>query len=153
MTDMTAKQLGLLAALGSLALIAGAWTFEYFGYAPCQMCYWQRWPHYVAIGLGLVLLFKAHEIIYMLGSLAALITAAVGVFHTGVENGWWEGPSSCTGSGLGGQSGSDLLSTSGDLLIMCDQVSWSLIGVSMASWNAIFSAGLCLIWIAAAKRA
>jgi len=89
----------------------------------------------------------------MLGSLATFVTAAVGVFHSGVEKKWWDGPSSCTGGGLGGQSGAELLSTSGNLLIMCDEVSWSFIGISMASWNALFSFGLTLIWIAAAKRA
>ena len=148
----TAKNLGLLAAAGSLALIAGAWLFEAMGYAPCRMCYWQRWPHYAAIGIGALILVRPHQILYMLGSFAAFITSAVGVFHTGVEKKWWDGPSSCTGGGLSGQSGSDLLSTSGDLLILCDQISWSFIGISMASWNALFSAGLVFLWMGAVKR-
>ncbi|WP_420863549.1 disulfide bond formation protein B [Algirhabdus cladophorae] len=151
---MDARTLGLFAAGGSLLLIAGAWMFEFMGYPPCKMCHWQRWPHYIAIVLGVLIFLRPKEIYYLLGSTAAFVTSAVGVFHTGVEKGWWEGPSSCTGSGaLSGLSGADLLSTDGDFLVMCDQVSWAFLGVSMASWNAIFSAGLVLIWIAAAKRA
>ena len=35
-------ELTLIATLGSAALLIGAWTFQYSGYAPCQMCIWQR---------------------------------------------------------------------------------------------------------------
>ena len=37
------SQLGLLAVLGSGALLGGAYYFQYVvGLAPCEMCYWQR---------------------------------------------------------------------------------------------------------------
>ena len=145
----------LLAAGGSAALLLGAYTFQALGYAPCKMCLWQRWPHFAAVGLGAVALFYAPRLLAWLGALAAATTAGIGLFHTGVERGWWEGPTSCTGSGpgLGGLSGNDLLSTdAAPAVVMCDQVAWSLAGVSMASWNALFSLVLVCIWIAAARR-
>jgi disulfide bond formation protein DsbB len=85
--------------------------------------------------------------------LAALTTAGLGILHTGVERGWWTIQTSCTGSGdLTQMSGADLLSTESPRVIMCDQVSWELLGISMPSWNAIFSAVLVILWILAARR-
>ncbi len=139
-----------LAAFGSFALLAGAYTFQAFGYPPCQMCYWQRWPHFAAIGVGILAAMIPARVWPYLGALAAATTSAIGLFHTGVERGWWEGPSSCTGGGL--DLGGDLLSMTGDKLIMCDQVSWELLGLSMASWNGLASAALVLIWLAAARQ-
>ena len=51
------SKLGLLAALGSGALLGGAYYFQYgVGLSPCELCYWQRWPHMVAIAVGLLAL-------------------------------------------------------------------------------------------------
>jgi len=147
---MTRENLIRLAAFGSFALLAGAYTFQAFGYPPCQMCYWQRWPHFAAVGVGVLATLIPARVWPYLGALAAATTSVIGVYHTGVERDWWEGPTSCTGGGL--DLTGDLLSTSGDRLIMCDQVSWELFTLSMASWNALFSAGLVLIWLAAARQ-
>lgn len=147
---MTRENLIRLAAFGSFALLAGAYTFQAFGYPPCQMCYWQRWPHFAAVGVGVLATLIPARVWPYLGALAAATTSVIGVYHTGVERDWWEGPTSCTGGAL--DLTGDLLSTSGDRLIMCDQVSWELFTLSMASWNALFSAGLVLIWLAAARQ-
>ena len=141
-----------LAAGVSVALLGGAYVFEYLGYAPCRMCYWQRWPHMAAIAIGVLALLVPARVLGYAGALAALTTAAIGLFHTGVERGWWEGPSSCTGGGgLAELSGADLLSTEGSRLIMCDQVSWELFSLSMASWNMVFSLGAMVLWLVAAR--
>lgn len=147
---MTRNTLVLLAAGGSFALLFGAYVFQFLGYAPCQMCLWQRWPHAAAIGVGVLALLVPMRVLLWLGAAAAATTSAIGVWHTGVERDWWEGPASCTGGGLGGLSGTDLLSLEGDKLIMCDQVSWAMFGLSMPSWNALLSAILMLFWITAA---
>ena len=148
-------ELTLIATLGSAALLLGAWTFQYFGYAPCQMCIWQRWPHAVAVLIGITALILPWRVLLYLGALAALTTAAIGVFHTGVERDWWEGITSCAGAGdLTGLSVNDLLDPSRDVgppLIKCDEVAWSLFGLSMASWNALISFALFGIWIRAAR--
>jgi disulfide bond formation protein DsbB len=116
------------------------------------MCYWQRWPHMAAIGIGLLALLIPARILGYFGALAALTTGGIGIYHTGVERGWWEGPSSCTGGGLDPLAGADLLSLDGPRLIMCDQVSWELLTLSMASWNAVFSLLAVWLWIVAARR-
>ncbi|MCB5198073.1 disulfide bond formation protein B [Loktanella sp. TSTF-M6] len=149
---MTRQILILTAASGSALLLAGAYLFQFLGYLPCQMCLWQRWPHMAAIAIGVLAFTLPLRVWAWLGALATAITSGIGVFHTGVERDWWEGPSSCSGSGGSSLTG-DLLSTDGPRLIMCDQVSWELFSLSMASWNALFSALLCILWIMAARRA
>lgn len=148
---MTRLALSSLAALGSFALLAGAFVFQWLGYLPCQMCLWQRWPHVAAIIIGLIALRVNAAWLCLLGAAAALITAGIGGYHTGVERGWWEGPASCTGGGGNALSG-DLLSLDGPRLIMCDQVSWAFLTLSMPSWNMLFSICLCLLWVMAARR-
>ena len=153
---MTARNLMLLAAFGSFALLAGAFFFQFLGYAPCKLCLWQRWPHGAAIAVGvLVLLLGPLVLLGIAGALSALTTAGVGAYHTGVEQGWWQGPTSCSGGGnaLEGMSGTDLLSL--DIpahVVMCDEVAWAFLGVSMASWNALISLTLAGFWIAAIRR-
>lgn len=146
---MTRKTLMLLAAAGSAALLLAAFGFQLLGYAPCKMCIWQRWPHGLAILAGLAGLVAPLVIFAIAGLLATLTTAVLGGYHTGVERGWWEGPTSCTGGGtdLSAMSGADLLATDiGAGIVMCDEVSWWFLGLSMASWNMILSAVLVLIW-------
>ena len=147
---MTRRNLMLAAAFGSLALLLGAFIFQFLGYAPCKLCLWQRWPHAAAVGLGvLVLVLGPLSLLGLLGALAALTTAGIGVYHTGVERGFWEGPSSCTGdaNALSGMSGSDLLSLdTPETIIMCDEVAWAFLGFSMASWNVVISLVLAYIW-------
>ncbi|WP_420567459.1 disulfide bond formation protein B [Thalassovita sp.] len=139
-----------LASAGSAGLLGGAFVFQFLGFAPCAMCLWQRWPHGAAIAIGIIALITAPtRLLAWLGALAAGTTGAIGVYHTGVERDWWEGPSSCTGTG--GLDAGNLLDMTGPKLVLCDQVAWDLFGVSMASWNAIFSFGLMAIWILAAR--
>lgn len=151
---MSRQHLILAAVGGSALLLLGAFAFQLLGYAPCKLCLWQRWPHGLAIlagGLGLAIGGGALPV---LGALSASATAGLGLYHTGVERGWWLGPSSCSGGQtLGGLSGADLLSVEAAApVVMCDEVAWSLAGLSMASWNAALSAGLVLVWIAAFRR-
>ncbi|MCG6883701.1 MAG: disulfide bond formation protein B [Silicimonas sp.] len=152
---MTRKNLMLVAAFGSLALLLGAFGFQVLGYAPCKLCLWQRWPHAAAIAVGgLVLMLGPLVLLGLAGALAALTTSGIGAYHTGVERGWWPGPTSCTGGGnaLDGLSGQDLLSLDGPTgVVMCDEVAWAFAGLSMASWNALASLALALIWLSALR--
>lgn len=148
-------RIAALALLGHIGLLGGAFLFQLAGYAPCAMCLWQRWPHAAAILLGVtVLAGVAPRMTAALAGIAALTTAGIGAFHAGVEQGWWDGPSACSGGGatLGGLSGADLLSTEvADTVIMCDEIVWQL-GLTMAGWNAVLSLGLAALWLFVATR-
>ncbi len=114
---------------------------------------WWALSRRLLMAIGVLALAIRGPVLPILGSIAASATALVGIYHTGVERDWWEGPSSCTGGGdLGGLSGADLLSTDAPRVVMCDQVSWELLGLSMASWNALASLALMILWILAARR-
>lgn len=152
MNILTRSQLITAAAFGSFALLAGAFVFQSLGYAPCKMCLWQRWPHAIAIVIGVfaVAVSRHQATLAGLGAVTVLVTAGIGVYHTGVERDFWEGPTSCTGSGS--LDGIDLLSTDIAPVVMCDDVVWSLFGLSMASYNALISIVLVAIWVMAARR-
>lgn len=150
---MTRNQLVILATMGSAALLAGAFVFQAIGYAPCKMCLWQRWPHGAAIVIGGVALAFGGRVWPYLGAVAALTTAALGLYHTGVERNWWEGPTTCTSGSIEGVDPEALLEQIlAAPVVRCDEVAWQLMGLSMASWNAVASLALVFIWIAAARR-
>ncbi|AKO96807.1 MAG: disulfide bond formation protein B [Marinovum algicola] len=154
---MTRTSLVLLAAGGSFLLLAGAFLFQALGWAPCAMCLWQRWPHAAAVLIGALALALPGRLLPLLGALAAATTAGIAVFHSGVERKWWQGPASCTGSGedLGSLTGGDLLpgGSEAPALVLCDSFTPFLFGLTMANWNALFSALLVLVWLKAARAA
>ncbi len=147
------RQLILVAAAGSGALLLAAFAFQYVGgMAPCALCLWQRWPHAVAVACGAVALLAVPRLMAVAGMLAALTTAAIAGYHTGVERDWWEGPATCSGSGTSGQSADALYDQIMSApLVRCDEVPWQLLGLSMASWNMVLALGLAAIWAMALR--
>lgn len=151
---MTRAQLILIAAGGSAAMLIGAWAFQHVGgLAPCKMCVWQRWPHGAAALLGPAAIVFAGALVPLLGAVAALATAGIGVYHTGVERHWWEGPASCSSGSIEGLTPQELLAQiTAAPVVQCDQVAWEMLGLSMASWNALASLFLATLWVAAAMK-
>ncbi|MFN4097192.1 MAG: disulfide bond formation protein B [Sphingomonas sp.] len=142
-SNRTAQWLALLIPLG---LIGGALTSQYgFGLFPCEMCMWQRWPHYTAIVLAAAsfVVRPARTPLVLLAALAIAVSGAIGAFHAGVEYGWWEGFTQCA-THFGGE-GSALDRIMNAPLVRCDVAPWDLFGVSLAGWNAIFSLGGALV--------
>lgn len=148
------KTLILLAGAGSLAVLLGAFAFQHLGgMAPCQLCLWQRWPHAAAVviaGLALVWIWRPLPV---LGALAALTSAGIAAYHTGVERKWWQGPASCSSGSIEGLTPQQLMEQiMAAPVVRCDEVPWEMLGLSMASWNAIASIGFAATWLLAAAR-
>jgi len=152
---MTNRQtLILVAASGSALLMLAAFAFEHLGgLAPCKLCLWQRWPHVAAIVIGTIALIIPGRLLPLLGAGAALTTAGIGGYHTGVERGWWEGPASCSSNLVGDLSADALFDQIMSApLVRCDEVPWDMFGLSMASWNMFASLALAVLWILAARN-
>ena len=133
----SAQALALLLPLG---LIGGALYSQYVGgLFPCEMCMWQRWPHYAAIMLAALsfVVRPGRTALVWLAALAIAVSGAIGAFHAGVEYGWWEGLTRCaTNFGAGGMTLDSIMNAP---LIRCDTPQWTLGGVSLAGFNAIIS--------------
>lgn len=153
----------LIALLLPLALLGGALGSQYFGgLHPCEMCYWQRWPHGAAILLALLAFTSPAQsrnarALTLLAALAIAISGAIGVYHAGVEAKIFQGFTQCTTLPGKGLSTSDLLKAITHApLVRCDQVQFRFLGISMAGWNAILSLGgaaTILLLTLKAKRA
>lgn len=134
-----------IALLLPLALIGGALGSQFFGHlVPCEMCMWQRWPHYVAIGVAiLAFVVPDRRATYALVALAALLIAVsggIGVFHAGVEYKWWPGITPCTATFKPGATGLDIIEMIRHApMVRCDTAQWTLFGISLAGFNAILS--------------
>ena len=128
-------------ALGVPALLlAGAYISEsVFGLYPCEMCWWQRWPHFAAIALALLSTAAAPRRMWIaLAAVAVLVSGLIGAYHAGVEYGWWQGFTACT-STIGSAGGDPLEAIMNAPLVRCDVAPWTLAGISLAGFNAIVS--------------
>lgn len=136
----------MLAAATSALLLGGALAFQYIGgLFPCEMCLWQRYPHAAAIALGLAAMMVGRRspgggrALTALAAIALLITGGIGFMHVGVEQAWWDGPTDCAAQGVVGSTADMLEQLIATPAIRCDEIAWSLFGVSMAGYNLLMS--------------
>lgn len=138
----TVKTAQSLAIAVPAALLGGAYVSELiFGLYPCEMCWWQRWPHFAALGFALLSLAPPFKNAMIgLAALAILASGLIGGFHAGVEYGWWEGITGCaiTVSGSGGNALDSVMNAP---MVRCDTAPWDLFGISLAGWNFLVSTG------------
>ena len=134
-------RLARVLALGvPLLLLGGAYVSQYvFGLFPCEMCWWQRWPHFAALFFAvLAFLLPMRVILTGIAALLILTSGLIGGFHAGVEYGWWEGVTGCA-SAVPAGGGNALDSIMNAPIIRCDVAPWSLLGISLAGWNFLIS--------------
>ncbi len=133
------KYARLLALAVPALLLGGAYVSQYgFGLFPCEMCWWQRYPHFVALVLAILAFVAPPKRVWVaLAGLAIAVSGVIGVFHAGVEYHWWESPLGCTAT--------DPFAIE---FVRCDEAAWTLWGVSLAGFNALFSLGSAIaIWV------
>lgn len=150
----------LLVLLLAVAAPAAALISQYgFGLHPCTLCLWQRWPYAAAGLLALAALVPGlapvRPLLLAGAALAFASSGGIGVFHVGVEQHWWEGLSSCSAEVGGAQTLEQLRAQIlAAPVVRCDEIAWSLFGISMAGWNALYAAGAAAFagWAAMGRR-
>ena len=162
-TLSTLAQPRLLAALafaaGAGALIAALIAEHGFGLRPCILCHWQRYAHVAAAGLAMVALLlprRLPRVVLGGAAVAFLASGAIAGFHVGVEQHWWEGTAGCHAPAFDPNASVEELEQIllGTDFVPCDQVAWSLFGISMAGYNVIYSlaAGVLLLYLTVKAR-
>jgi disulfide bond formation protein DsbB len=143
----------------ALATIGGAYVFEYgFGYIPCPLCLLQRKPYYVAMALALASALVPSRTLARVGlaalALTFVVSAGLGVYHAGVEWGFWLGPSDCSGGGpaAAGTMNDFMQSLQKTRVVSCTEAAWRFLGLSLAGWNVLISLALAALATAAAAR-
>ena len=138
------------AAIAAVALItiAGAWFFQLvLDIRPCPLCLEQRYADYLAIPLAALVALGAAKgasrgllgLGLVILALAALANAGLGTYHAGVEWGFWQGPTDCTGP-MVDLGGGGLLDTLNKVkVVRCDEVQWRFLGLSLAGYNVLIS--------------
>lgn len=132
-------------------LLVGALVSQYVGgLFPCEMCMWQRWPHLLAIAAAMAAIGLRRNpfgsgVFTLLAALFIATSGLIGVYHAGVEYGLWEGVTTCSTMArpVPGQSMLDSIMEA--RLVRCDVAPWSLFGISLAGYNALFSLGGALL--------
>ena len=147
----TSPALAAALAVGAIAAVtlAGAWYFQLvLGLQPCPLCLEQRYAYYLAVPLAVLVALaaglQAPRSLLISGlvilALAALANAVLGTYHAGVEWKFWAGPSDCTGPvGNLGSAGSLLDRLDTVKVVMCDEVQWTFLGLSLAGYNVLIS--------------
>ncbi len=151
---LLAPLLGVLAGAGAIAVALVAQ--HGFGLEPCVLCIWQRWALGIAAALAVPALFlrgRARAASLVAAALGYLGSAGLAGFHGGVERKWWEGTSGCQAPDFGSAASVDQLRDAlmGTEVVACDEVAWSLFGLSMADYNLFYSLGVALILLLAAR--
>lgn len=155
MIDTPSARLAQRLALGLPALLlGGAFISEYvFGLYPCEMCWWQRYPHFAALSLALLSTIMAPARLWVaFAAFAMMASGAIGAYHAGVEYGWWQGATACTAAVADGPNALDSIMNAP--LIRCDRAPWDLLGVSLAGWNFLLSTvgGLVILWLLTRRK-
>lgn len=137
---------------GSAAVLAAALFAQHVaGLAPCVLCILQRWPHAAAVAFG-VLALALPGMLSRLAMIGAALSLLIGVgiagYHVGVEQHWWAGPDACSiTTDIGSMTPEQLLrQLSAAPVVPCDEVAWSVFGISMAGWNALASIALAALF-------
>ena len=146
---------GMVIAAVAALTIAGAWFFQLvLDIRPCPLCLEQRYAYYLAIPLAALVAFAASRGasrgLLAAGlavlALALLANAVLGGYHAGVEWGFWQGPTDCSGPIVDfGNTGNLLDSLNKVKVIRCDEVQWRFLGLSLAGYNVLISLGLAAV--------
>ena len=142
--DLRARAVTVNMAAAGGALLAAFVAQYLYHLTPCELCLMQRMPYALVIALGLIYAcgLRNDKVILGLMAPALVVEAGLALFHVGVEQHWWEGFTSCSAH----LNANDLNALREQILhgpkARCDDVAWSLAGISMAGYNFLYASAL-----------
>ena len=150
----------------AVAATGGAWFFQLVvKIQPCPLCLEQRYAYYLAVPLAALLAITAARgaprPLLLAGlailALAPLANAGLAAYHSGVEWGFWQGPTDCAGPIANLGSANDLLQHLDTVkVVRCDEAQWRFLGLSLAGYNVLISLLMAAIaawgFVGTAKR-
>lgn len=153
--------IAIFVTLVAATTISGAWAFEWFGYAPCELCLQQRYAYYLGAPLAALAAIAFVAGWSLSGAIGLALVVAIffanaifGGWHAGVEWGFWAGPTGCSGAFTKALDASDFMrQLETTKLVRCDEVAIRILGLSLAGWNAIISFALFVLACLGARLA
>ena len=131
--------------------ITSALIIQYWlGHEPCKLCLYQRIPYFLAILLIIKIFFfkKYEKITLLILTLIFVSSTALAFYHFGIEQGFFSESLACTAPDLSKTlSKEQLLEQLKQNNISCKNVSFRMLGLSLATINTIFSLVLSVIFI------
>ena len=140
----------VILAIISLMIISALIIQYWLGHEPCKLCLYQRIPYFLAILLIIkMFFFKKYEKITLLILILIFVSStALAFYHFGIEQGFFSESLACTAPDLSKTlSKEQLLEQLKQNNISCKDVSFRILGLSLAAINTIFSLVLSVIFI------
>ncbi len=160
MTDKKSFLTMSLIAGASAGALGLAYIAQYgFALWPCNLCWGQRVPYALALVFALIAMTSAVDaatrraVALMCAALFAF-NAGLAFFHVGVEQKWWLGPSECVGRPQTFSTQDLMAALTQTGRTGCDEIAFSLFGISMAGYNVIAGVllALVLVWVATTRN-
>ena len=138
-------------AIISLTIISALIIQYWLGHEPCKLCIYERIPYFLSILLLIkILLFKKYEkITLFILFLIFTASAVLAFYHFGIEQGFFNESLVCKAGDLSGTlSKEQLLEQLNKYnIISCKDVSFRVLGLSLATINTILSFILSVIFL------
>ena len=133
------------------ASLITAFIIQYvLGHQPCKLCIYERIPYILSIFFIIELIFfkKNEKTTLLLLSLIFIISGILAFYHFGIEQGFFSESFVCESASFSETLTKDqLLGQLKQNPISCKDVSFRVLGLSLASINVIFSLVLSVIFI------
>lgn len=156
MPVLTPRRLALFVLAVCVGALAAAYAAQYLlDQRPCILCLYQRVPYAVAgaLALGVLAWPAAGRPAFALVLLAFLAGAGLAGHHMGVEQHWWAGTEGCEGTLDAGLTLEQLRAQLAQApLRRCDEITWSILGVSITIFNLIGSLGMAALVLIGRSR-
>ena len=140
----------VILAIISLTIISALIIQYWLGYEPCKLCLYQRIPYFLAIPLIIKIFFfkKYEKIILLILALIFVSNSAIAFYHFGIEQGFFSESLVCKVEDLSKLlSKEQLLEQLKQNSVSCKDISFNVMGLSLAAINTIFSLFLSVIFV------